>query len=402
MFGILEQLAMLAPKPKNNSRYPHTGRPTPGISPYGVVPAMTGGGYLGNLTYEWSCCGVVQYGDGSSECKVKVDAATRRASQTGAFRPVKKSSVSVRNSGSSYGDPQSLSGFEQIQRQLVNNSPYTDTTFTGALTDEISGQAFIMKGSFRGQSVAIKMFISSNGSGDHVQSKDNEVESLRQLRSSPPHANIMQYLTHYSDPWPAIVYPLMKPCVEPPGKFTVAQVRKYAKDIANGLAFMHARNIAHLDLKPQNILFDDKDNAVLIDFGMASSFSGDDGFIFCGTIPFMAPEILKEWFPYRDSFATPPLPRVSSVPHGNFAKVDIFAYSMTLYQLLTGNYPWALEVQLNGDTNNDVTNILEAMEQRKRPPKHPSWDATLSRIIESGWSENPAQRMDAASILAAL
>ena len=45
-----------------------------------------------------------------------------------------------------------------------------------------------------------------------------------------------------------------------------------AKQIVDAIAFMHSKNICHLDLKPDNILFEDKTDASpikVIDFGMA-------------------------------------------------------------------------------------------------------------------------------------
>jgi serine/threonine protein kinase len=45
--------------------------------------------------------------------------------------------------------------------------------------------------------------------------------------------------------------------------------RRYGCDILSGLAELHARGIVMLDLKPQNVLLDDSDRAVLADFGLA-------------------------------------------------------------------------------------------------------------------------------------
>jgi len=59
-------------------------------------------------------------------------------------------------------------------------------------------------------------------------------------------------------------------------------------------------NIMHRDLKPDNIMFADKDPNLesspikLIDFGL-SAFTGQDEYVYkrCGTPGFVAPEVLK-------------------------------------------------------------------------------------------------------------
>ena len=51
--------------------------------------------------------------------------------------------------------------------------------------------------------------------------------------------------------------------------------------------------IAHSDLKPENILLDSELNIKLADFGFHTEFSDHKLNTFCGTISYMAPEILQ-------------------------------------------------------------------------------------------------------------
>jgi len=65
--------------------------------------------------------------------------------------------------------------------------------------------------------------------------------------------------------------------------------------IAEALAYVHARGVLHLDIKPQNILIDDEGRPRLIDFGLARTESaweqsGPDADKLSGTLAFMAPE----------------------------------------------------------------------------------------------------------------
>ena len=58
----------------------------------------------------------------------------------------------------------------------------------------------------------------------------------------------------------------------------------------------HTAGVAHRDLKVENVLFDDKGNVKIADFGFAGPTMGKDGSgylkTFCGTEHYMAPELI--------------------------------------------------------------------------------------------------------------
>ena len=86
---------------------------------------------------------------------------------------------------------------------------------------------------------------------------------------------------------------------------------------------MHANQVAHRDLKPQNILLDDENNVKIADFGL-SNIMKDGIYLYssCGTLDFAAPELIK-----------------GSHYDGMF--VDIWSLGVILFMLLTGNLPFA-------------------------------------------------------------
>lgn len=97
--------------------------------------------------------------------------------------------------------------------------------------------------------------------------------------------------------------------------------------IARALHYAHQRGIVHRDLKPSNILVRQDANPVIVDFGLAQralneislTNTGD----LVGTIPYMSPE--------------------QAVGEGHLAdcRSDIYSFGVVLFELLTGQRPFA-------------------------------------------------------------
>nr|XP_032608789.2 death-associated protein kinase 2 isoform X2 [Taeniopygia guttata] len=73
---------------------------------------------------------------------------------------------------------------------------------------------------------------------------------------------------------------------------------EFLGQILRGVEYLHARLIAHFDLKPENIMLQDKDvpkpSIKIIDFGLAQQLQ--DGITFkslCGTPQYIAPEVIN-------------------------------------------------------------------------------------------------------------
>lgn len=68
----------------------------------------------------------------------------------------------------------------------------------------------------------------------------------------------------------------------------------YLSEILLGIEHLHRQGIIYRDLKPENILLDAQGHVKLTDFGLCkeSIYDGGQTHTFCGTIEYMAPEIL--------------------------------------------------------------------------------------------------------------
>jgi serine/threonine protein kinase len=101
------------------------------------------------------------------------------------------------------------------------------------------------------------------------------------------------------------------------------QIYDLCRQLVSALAICHARNIAHRDVKPANILIDSYGRAKLADFGLAcSTASLTGGDIVQGSLPYLAPEVI---------LGQPADPRVS----------DIWSLAVTFYEMIAGRLPWS-------------------------------------------------------------
>ena len=110
------------------------------------------------------------------------------------------------------------------------------------------------------------------------------------------------------------------------GVLSEQKAMKYVKQIANALKYMHEEeHICHYDVKPANILLDDKGNAVLIDFGISKNYDAQ------GQETTTTPVGMSEGYAPIEQYQ-------QNVEE--FSPVsDVYALGATLYFLLHGKRP---------------------------------------------------------------
>src|SRR5690606_5457236 len=97
-------------------------------------------------------------------------------------------------------------------------------------------------------------------------------------------------------------------------------VRTYFHQFVEGLEYLHSQGIAHLDLKPDNLLFGEDHKLKIADFDL-SYICGDDSIRGKGTINFRAPEIKD--YECKKPFAA-----------------DIYSAGIILFALMFGYLPY--------------------------------------------------------------
>ena len=148
---------------------------------------------------------------------------------------------------------------------------------------------------------------------------------------------------------------------------------KFIFDTASGLAYLHSCNppIVHQDIKPANILIDDKNNYCITDFGISVK-SGKDSENYLddensGTIIYMPPERFMDGYEAN-------------------AKSDVWSLGAAIYELITGDVPF-------GNKGGEKQSETDAIPQIKaKIPK------SIKSLVYSCLDANPEKRPSAETI----
>ena len=157
--------------------------------------------------------------------------------------------------------------------------------------------------------------------------------------------------------------------------------------VLDGVQHGHQRGVIHRDLKPANVQVDQEGNPKIIDFGLArvTEEEGVDADRFTeagqllGTIEYMSPE------------------QLAGLPGDVDVRSDVYAMGVVLYELVSGEPPFALK----GLSLDEIIRTV-----RERPPRRLSsldhrLRADLQTIIERAMAKEPERRYPSASALAA-
>uniref|UniRef100_A0A8C9TXL6 RAF proto-oncogene serine/threonine-protein kinase n=1 Tax=Scleropages formosus TaxID=113540 RepID=A0A8C9TXL6_SCLFO len=188
----------------------------------------------------------------------------------------------------------------------------------------------VYKGKWHGD-VAVKILKVIDPTPEQFQAFRNEVAVLRKTR----HVNILLFMGYMTKENLAIVTQwcdgssLYKHLHVQETKLQMFQLIDIARQTAQGMDYLHAKNIIHRDMKSNNIFLHEGLTVKIGDFGLATvkaRWSGSHQVEQpSGSILWMAPEVIRMQDNNPYSFQS-----------------DVYAYGIVLYELMTGELPYSM------------------------------------------------------------
>nr|XP_023683262.1 ribosomal protein S6 kinase alpha-5-like [Paramormyrops kingsleyae] len=156
-------------------------------------------------------------------------------------------------------------------------------------------------------------------------------------------------------------------------RFKEQEVALYSGEIVLALEHLHQLGIVYRDLKLENILLDSSGHIVLTDFGLSKEFDEvKRTYSVCGTIEYMAPEI------------------VEGGDAGHDTAVDWWSLGVLMYELMTGGSPFTVDGRENSHT--DISRRI----LKRDPPFPKDMGSPAKDIIQRLLTKDPQKRLGAA------
>ena len=256
----------------------------------------------------------------------------------------------------------------------TNEDPFTIGSTINAYTiyQQIgkggSSRVFKVKHNIMSKEYAMKVFNESAGSEDIL----NEYKFL----SNIDHSNIVKFI--WCDLAEGFFYAItelikgenLRTYTSGDIKLPIYKIYQVGKQIANALVYIHDKGIIHRDIKPQNIVKDDDERFVLIDFNV-SSLAGNRSFV--GTNPYIPPDSIY-----------------NSTKVNWDSSSDTFALGVTLYELVCKQFPWSGRLPKKDKSpedpkryNNNISDSFASFLTKAIQPKKEDRFETASEMLEA-------------------
>lgn len=153
-------------------------------------------------------------------------------------------------------------------------------------------------------------------------------------------------------------------------RFTLDQTLRIMRELLSALAYAHAQNVVHRDVKPGNLLIEAHGRVKLSDFGVARIQDAGDATrtrgLMVGTLKYMSPEQVQGL----------------SVD----ARADLFSAGIVLYQLLTARQPFV------GDSEFAIIAQIVGVDPPAPSSIHPALPVAIDAVVARALAKEREQR----------
>jgi serine/threonine protein kinase len=227
-----------------------------------------------------------------------------------------------------------------------------------------SGQLFALK-------EVSRQIVRAHNMGEQIR---NEINVHRKIR----HPNIVRLYTYFQTKRDMVL--VMQYCPEgnlfqklsasPEKRFDEKCAARFTRHICRALKYLHEQNVAHRDLKLENVLLD-RGNAIVADLGWSRQMEDKSTRrTVCGTLDYLSPEML------------------TGQPHT--CATDVWSLGVMIYEMLSGVAPF-----FRASHQNTMSAICT--EELVLPPGiSDSAAALLQQVLQ----KDPSQRPPIAVVLA--
>jgi len=159
---------------------------------------------------------------------------------------------------------------------------------------------------------------------------------------------------------------------------TSREIIRYSLQFLSGLNNIHSKGLIHFDIKPENVLIDESNKALISDFGLAE-YMGHYGFAQVnGTTPILAP------------------PELFTQTQHNI-KFDIYQAGITLYRMCVGDPTFFQQVNdaFISRGISDQTHFINNLQRENFPKRNyflPHIPKPLRNVIKKALKANPDNR----------
>jgi ligand-binding sensor domain-containing protein/tRNA A-37 threonylcarbamoyl transferase component Bud32 len=170
----------------------------------------------------------------------------------------------------------------------------------------------------------------------------------------------------------------LKDLIAQRGALSLKEAARIFDQVGRALGYAHSQGVIHRDIKPGNILIDERGDAFLTDFGIAKLVEGTAQFTATGAVvgtpAYMSPE------------------QGMGMPADK--RSDIYALGVMLYEMVTGRVPFEAETPL--------AVLLKHVNAPLPPPRQikPDLPEAVERVILNALAKSPDDRFQSAEQVA--